>query len=171
MPEAVKPATLPLAFKLAMRELRGGLRGFMIFIGCIALGVAAIAGVNSVANSVTQGISSEGQTILGGDMSVSLVQRELTPEQLAFFQSKGTITRQMTMRAMARLNDGSDQTLIELKAVDDVYPVYGEFTDKDGQKIELKSGEMSADGVLLERFGVPLGTERSRENKRGRRQT
>ena len=37
---------LPLAtvLRLAARDLRGGLRGYWIFLACIALGVAAIAG-------------------------------------------------------------------------------------------------------------------------------
>ena len=61
-----------------------GLRGFYIFLACIALGVAAISGVNSVARSITEGIAEEGQEILGGDVAVSLVQQEVTPEQLAF---------------------------------------------------------------------------------------
>ena len=33
------------AFKLALRELRSGVRGFGVFLACLALGVAAIAGV------------------------------------------------------------------------------------------------------------------------------
>ncbi len=36
-----------LAARLAHRELRGGARGFRIFIACLALGVAAIAAVGS----------------------------------------------------------------------------------------------------------------------------
>jgi putative ABC transport system permease protein len=41
--------TLSLAIRYALRELRSGLRGFYVFIACIALGVMAIAGVGSVA--------------------------------------------------------------------------------------------------------------------------
>ncbi len=37
-----------LAWALARRELRGGLRGFWVFLLCLALGVAAIAGVGMV---------------------------------------------------------------------------------------------------------------------------
>ena len=44
-----------IAARLAFRELRGGLRGFGIFIACIALGVFAIAGVGSVAASLADG--------------------------------------------------------------------------------------------------------------------
>ena len=34
---------LLLALKFALREMRGGLSGFYIFLACIVLGVAAIA--------------------------------------------------------------------------------------------------------------------------------
>ena len=56
----------PLRF--ALRELRGGLRGFYVFIACIALGVMAIAGVGSFARSLTDGLAREGRVILGGDL-------------------------------------------------------------------------------------------------------
>lgn len=159
MPSTSFVPDLALAVRFAMRELRGGLRGFFIFVGCIALGVAAIGGVNSVARSITQGISSEGQAILGGDLSFSLVQRQANDEQLAFLDSVGEVTSLVTMRAMARLPDGSDQTLVELKAVDEVYPVYGEFLDDKGAAITLGANEVVAEPVLLERFGITEGTQ------------
>ena len=34
-----------IAWRIAQRELRGGLKGFRIFLACLALGVAAIAAV------------------------------------------------------------------------------------------------------------------------------
>ena len=48
--------TLPLAITYALRELRSGLRGFYVFVACIALGVTAIAGVGSVAGSLGDGL-------------------------------------------------------------------------------------------------------------------
>ena len=65
---------VPLRF--AMRELRGGLRGFYVLIFCIALGVMAIAGIGSLAESLAGGLAREGRTILGGDVSFSLIHRE-----------------------------------------------------------------------------------------------
>ena len=61
--------TAQLALRYAWRELRGGLRGFGVFIVCIALGVFAIAGVGSVAASLADGIGGAGQLLLGGDLS------------------------------------------------------------------------------------------------------
>ena len=46
-PRRPSPGRLPLVLRLALRELRGGVAGFAIFLACIALGVVAIAGVCS----------------------------------------------------------------------------------------------------------------------------
>ena len=73
-----------------LRELRGGLRGFYVFIACIALGVMAIAGVGSVAASLSEGLAREGRTLLGGDVAFSLIQREATPEERAFLARAAT---------------------------------------------------------------------------------
>ena len=48
---------LRLALRFALREMRGGLSGFLIFVTCIALGVAAIGGVNSVARAIGAGVA------------------------------------------------------------------------------------------------------------------
>jgi putative ABC transport system permease protein len=42
---ALRLASFRLASRLAWRELRSGVRGFGVFLACLALGVAAIAGV------------------------------------------------------------------------------------------------------------------------------
>jgi putative ABC transport system permease protein len=113
-----------LALRLAWRELRGGLRGFGVFIVCIALGVLAIAGVGSVAASLADGIGGAGQVILGGDLAFSLIQREASDSERAFLNSHGTVSVAVLTRAMARTSDGRS-TLVEVKAVDDAYPLFG----------------------------------------------
>src|SRR5215213_10293592 len=113
-----------LPVRLALRELRGGLRGFMVFIACIALGVMAIAGVGSFARSLADGVAREGSTILGGDVAFSLISREASPAEQAFLGSKGALSSSATMRTMARTEDGRS-ALVELKAVDARYPLHG----------------------------------------------
>src|SRR6202041_1199268 len=118
-------AWLPLRF--ALRELRGGLRGFYVYIACIALGVMAIAGVGSVAASLSEGLAREGRTLLGGDAAFSLFQREAKPDEVAFLRSRGEVSVTATLRGMARTGDGR-LALVELKAVDNAYPMLGELT-------------------------------------------
>jgi putative ABC transport system permease protein len=114
-----------LALRFAWREIRGGLRGFYVFIACIALGVTAIAGIGSVAESLTRGLAREGRVILGGDAAVSLIQREASAAERGFLESRGRLSVATTMRAMARAADGRT-ALIEIKALDAAYPLFGQ---------------------------------------------
>jgi len=152
-----------LAARFALRELRGGLRGFYIFIACIALGVAAIAGVTSVSRALTEGISREGQAILGGDLSFRLIHRQADAGQLGYLEGLGSVSRVGTMRAMARLPDGANQALVELKAVDAAYPLYGSVDLTGGgslaDALAQTDGQWGAvaDPALLARLDLSVG--------------
>src|SRR3954447_1581308 len=124
-PRSGRLSMLPLRY--ALRELRGGFRGFYVFVACIALGVMAIAGVGSVAASLGEGLAREGRALLGGDVAFSLIQREATAEEIDFLSKRGTVSVAATLRGMARSQDGR-LALVELKAVDGAYPMLGELT-------------------------------------------
>jgi putative ABC transport system permease protein len=121
---AVTPSRLSIPLRFALRDLRGGLRGFYVFIACIALGVMAIAGVNSFASSLGDGLAREGRTILGGDLAFTLIHREANTAERAFLERAGRVSVAATMRAMARTPDGRT-ALVEMKAVDGAYPLFG----------------------------------------------
>ncbi|HEY1638322.1 MAG TPA: hypothetical protein VGF62_07355, partial [Rhizomicrobium sp.] len=117
-----------LAARLARRELRSGFAGFRIFFACLVLGVAAIAGVGSMAQALLTGLAAQGRELLGGDVSVELVHRAATPEERLFLSGYGPVSEITSMRAMAyALKNGAeaDRQLIELKAADGAYPLYG----------------------------------------------
>jgi putative ABC transport system permease protein len=137
---------LPLALRLAAREMRGGLAGFRLFIACLALGVAAIAGILSFSRAVEEGLRADAREILGGDVAISLLYREATPEQVEFMKSRGQFARWIDSRAMARpVKSNGRATLVQLKAVEPAYPLYG--------VVELKGGGTLAD-ALAPRDGV-----------------
>jgi putative ABC transport system permease protein len=113
-----------LVLRLALRELRAGIAGFRVFLACIALGVMAIAAVSSLAQSLSDGLARDGSMILGADVSFSLIHREASPQERAFLARNGQLSVAATMRAMARAADAR-ASLVEIKAVDDAYPLYG----------------------------------------------
>ncbi|MDP3690123.1 ABC transporter permease [Bradyrhizobium sp.] len=151
-----------LALRYALRELRSGLRGFYVFIACIALGVLAIAGVGSVAASLGDGLAREGRTLLGGDVAFSLIQREAKPEEIAFLRSRGEVSVAATLRGMARTGDGR-LALVELKAVDRAYPMLGVLTLKPAMPVADLLAERdgafgaAADSILLARLDLKVG--------------
>ncbi|MDX1486025.1 MAG: hypothetical protein R3229_16255, partial [Alphaproteobacteria bacterium] len=65
-PLAQTPGPGPGALmRLALRDLRGGFKGFRVMIACLALGVAAIAGIGSFTAAVQQGLERDAQALLG----------------------------------------------------------------------------------------------------------
>jgi putative ABC transport system permease protein len=155
--------TLPLAFRLMRRELRGGLGGFRIFLACLALGVAVIAGVGSLAAGVRAGLQADARAMLGGDVELNLVLRGASTEEQHYLEASGTVAEVIGMRAMARRDDNTKRSLIELKAVGDAYPLYGAVTLDPAQSLVDALAER--DGVwgavaapaLLDRLGLKVG--------------
>lgn len=127
-----------LPLRLALRELRSGLSGFHVFLLCLFLGVAAIASVKSLSLGLMQSIFYDGRYILGGDIALKTIYEPATPEQIKFLHDKvGPLTIVMETRAMARTADDRDAVMVELKAVDAFYPLYGKLQamDENGHEI------------------------------------
>ncbi|MBW6400610.1 FtsX-like permease family protein [Roseomonas sp. HJA6] len=149
--------TLALAFRFARRDLRGGVKGLRIVLACLALGVAAITAVGTLRAGIEAGIATDGAKLLGGEVEVASQQGPLPQAALDWLtQHSARLSRVTSMRAMAVAPDG-DRTLVELKAVDDFYPLFGELVlDPPGQ---IGSGEIAVDRLIADRLGVAAGTE------------
>ncbi len=127
----------PVALRIAARELRHGLRGLRglgVFLGCLALGVAAIAGVQSTASSIVTGLRADGREILGGDLALRAVYRDLSAEERKLVEgSAATHTHFAEMRTMARHANVESGVLVEIKAVDAHYPLFGALEAERGE--------------------------------------
>jgi putative ABC transport system permease protein len=153
-----------LALTLARRELRSGLGGFRLFIACLALGVGAIAAILSFSRAVEEGLHADAREILGGDVAISLLYREATLEQVDYLRKQGQVARWIDSRAMARpvAADGRP-ALIQLKAVEGAYPLYGAVELKGGgtlaEALARRDGVWGAavEEVALRRMNIALG--------------
>lgn len=142
-----------LSLKFARRELRAGFGGFYIFIACLVLGVGAIASVQSLSRGMAESLAYDGKYILGGDVALRTIYAPAPKEQIKFLQKEmGPVTTVLETRAMARRDDETDAALVELKAVDPFYPLYGEmeFVDEAGNKIDKKTQDLVLPTALTE---------------------
>jgi len=119
--------SLSLAWTFARRELRGGLRGFRIFLACLALGVAAIAAVGTVRASIQAGLAAEGASLLGGDATVRLTYRFANETERDWMASIATAVSETTdFRSMVVVPRAEvERGLTQVQAVDDLYPLIG----------------------------------------------
>ena len=151
-----------VAMRFAWREARGGLRGFGVFIACIALGVLAIAGVGSLSAALSDGLAQSGALLLGGDLAFTLPLRQADSAESAFLAAHGTASAIAVLPTMARIADGTS-ALIEAKAVDGAYPLIG--TAKTDPEMTLaalfaRDGDVfgaAADPSLLVRLQLKVG--------------
>lgn len=174
----------PLWLRFAARELRGGVKGFRIFLACLALGVAAIAAASSTAEAFRQGLASQAREILGGDVAVSVGQRRFAPEERQALARLGRVTFASASQAMAESAAG-ERRLVELRGVDAAYPLAGRVAlvgatslpaalePRDGvwgaaveqallDRLHLKLGDRFMAGNVPMRVGAVLGAEPDR---------
>jgi len=145
------------AWRLAKRELRGGTKGFRIFLACLILGVTTIASVASLNQSISAGLERDGESLLGGDLDLRLSNRPATQDQLSFLETYGTVSTVTEMRAMARTD--TNQALIEIKSVDSLYPLAGAVQLDPPLPLEdaLADQGVAVDKGLMARLDLSLG--------------
>ena len=157
---------MSVAFRIAFRELRGGLAGFRIFLLCLTLGVAAIATVGSVRVAIEEGLTAESNTILGGDASMQFTYRFASDAEVAWMDSNAEdISRIVDFRSMVSIErDGErERGLVQVKGIDGKYPLYGDVvldTGADLQDALAILNEMPglvAEQVLINRLGLTAG--------------
>ncbi|MFO7770511.1 MAG: FtsX-like permease family protein [Roseovarius gahaiensis] len=120
--------SITTAARLARRDLRGGLRGFRIFLACVILGVAAIAAVGTVRESIATGLEREGATLLGGDAEIEFTYRFANEAERDWMDAAANrVSEIVDFRSMAVAPDG-ERGLTQVKAVDAAYPLLGQVT-------------------------------------------
>lgn len=149
--------------RIALRELRGGIRGFYIFIACVALGVMVITTVTALSDALTHGLERQGQMILGGDATLARTHARASDTERQWLAARGRVSETATMRTMARSLDGEEQALVELKAVDIAYPLVGAVKLAGSSSLasaiasDANERRAAVDPVMLERLGIKEG--------------
>lgn len=151
-----------ISLRFAARELRSGVRGFRIFLACLALGVAAIAAAGSTAEAFRRGLASQAREIMGGDLAVSVEQRGFTAAEVKAMTGVGRVSWAAAGRAMAETASG-ERRLVELRGVSRNYPLVGQVTLEGGgdfaQAVAPRNGIEGAvvERALLERLFLKVG--------------
>ncbi len=158
--------SVPVALRIARRELRGGTRGFVVVLLCLMLGVAAIAAVGTVRSSIGAAIRDQGAVLLGGDAEMAFTYRFATAEERAFMAARAAkVSEVVEFRSMAVTGEGvaADRALTQVKSVDAAWPLTGALVlDPAMTTAEVFAAEggvpgAAMDPVLADRLGLAVG--------------
>jgi putative ABC transport system permease protein len=164
---------------MAWRETKGAWRHFLYFFACIAIGVGALVGVSLFSTNVERAVTKEARGLLGGDLEIRLTHLLSLAGQavLDSLDERGmALTHVSELVAMAaRSTHGSAVTqstqIIELKAVESTYPLYGAIRLDPAQLLDVllhpderRCGGHSCFGAvvqdsLLIRMGLSVGDQ------------
>lgn len=143
---------MKLAFRLALRDLKGGLGGLGLLWLCLAVAVAGLASVTSLASSVDGAIAAQGRTLIGGDLVLTIAQREASGEERAAIEALGPHAKSIGTRAML-VAPGERSMLIELVGADSAWPLAGTLKLAPGGKrpsgSEIAIGRAAAERLAL----------------------
>ncbi len=126
--------TLRLLLLHTRAELRGGIKGFRLFLLCLVLGVGAFATILSTVEILSRSLEKNAALILGGDVELRQVHIGLDKSSLEIFQQQTKALSHISiLRTMARGVSGT--VLVEAKAVDDKHPLLGGLFLQGGKEV------------------------------------
>jgi len=158
---------LTLAATIARRELRGGLAGFRIFLLCLLLGVAAIAGIGTVRSAIDAGLSGEAASLLGGDAELAFTHRRANEDERSWIEANSAASSEiLTFRSMLKAHTETDSPelgISQVKSVDSAYPLYGTLELSPAiplsEALETRNGlpGLVAHTALIDKLGISTG--------------
>ncbi|MEM9501762.1 MAG: FtsX-like permease family protein [Pseudomonadota bacterium] len=144
------------AWLIARRDLNARFRGLRLLLVCIFLGTGALAAIGTLTASIERELAASGQELLGGDLEIEVWQRDLTSDEQSALGEYGEISGGYRLQAMASAGDNAAP--VELKAVDDKWPLYGTLDLMDGRETGAPGGTEAwlAQGAM-DRLDINVG--------------
>lgn len=149
---------------LTLRELRSTWRRLLFFFLCISIGVGSVVGLRSLIKNLNKAVSGDARELLTADFEISST-NVFSPSELLIIDSiisKTPIiearTETINTTAMARSNTGFQ--LIELKGIQENFPLVGRFVLSDGNPFDyelLKNHGAVVHSSLLEKLNLKVG--------------
>ena len=154
-------------FNLAYREMRASWHRLLFFFICIAIGVGSIVALRSLVQNLKTALVGDARSLMTADVQVSANAswNDETKAALQRAYASPMVTAHMDVLETATMaRSGEDwlgtPKMVELKAVQPGFPLYGEMVLADGQKFSydlLKDRGALVKQNLLTALGMKVG--------------
>src|SRR5262249_48651268 len=151
-----------VVLRLAWREIRNHPRFAIFFTLNLALGFAGFVALDAFEDSVSRALTERSQSYLGADVAVTSARPLHEPEVSALDAAAGAGAR--TSEAVVLFSmagSGARARLVELRAIDAAFPLYGEIALEAGalgERAALRDAPGAwIDPALFAQLGVAIG--------------
>ncbi len=148
-----------------VRQLTTARKQSIVFVLCVALALISLVALRGFGESVNRALLRDAKVLHAADIIVGsnfpLAQPVLT--KIAQLQAAGAVESAHTYQflSVARVANGEDTELCDLKVVDAGYPFYGQVTLASGRPFHsvLTPGNIIVEQALLDRLNLKLGAQ------------
>jgi putative ABC transport system permease protein len=147
---------------LAWRESRAARRRLLLYMSSISLGVAALVAIDSFAGNLTNSVRDQSRALLGGDIAFR-AGRPLPAVLDTVLDSVRTtgipVARLTSFASMALVPRTTGTRLVQVRAVTENYPLYGEVITEPAGRWTALATERAAivDPALLVALEAQIG--------------
>jgi len=167
---AERQISLRVLISLLKTELVAGVLGLRLFFSCVLLATVMLGTVWLLGQGLSRALEESGTQILGGDLAISVVNVPLDQEIQQRLSELGILSRVAELRTSATANN--QRLTVELKAVDDSYPLFGQVAVQSktplSEKLIDRDGAASVvvDRSMSSRLGIEVGDSLKLGNSR-----
>ena len=119
-------------------ELRGEKRLYLLAALTTMLASAALTLTLAINTTFERSFAAAAKTLLGGDISIRLRQRNFTPQEINWLRQNTRKLSFITTAGMVALV-GDNSQMARIKAIDDAYPLYGNIKLQNGDYRDLQA--------------------------------
>ncbi len=155
---------MSFVFSLTSREIRSSWRRLLFFFLCIAIGVGSIVAVRSLIQNFARAVAGDARALLTADVEISSTS-PFTPNEISLvedtlkeFPIAEARSEAITTSVMARSAEAVQ--FVELKGVEDNFPLFGNFVLSDGSPFQFSMLENQGaviNEALLEKLKIKIG--------------
>ncbi len=146
-------------WKMAWRDSRNSRAKLLLFTTSIAVGIAALVGINSFKLNLEDEINNQAKTLLGADLEI-YHSKPITQEQFELMDSLGNQrSEQVKFASMVYFPRTAGTRLVQVRGISGFYPYYGTIeTDPYWAAGDIQNGKYAlVDEKLMLQFDVVLG--------------
>ncbi len=144
-------------WKMAFRDFRKNIGKLILFVSSIVIGIAALVGISSFGDNLSQDIDNQARELLGADMELENNQPlgEQPTDSIA-----SRLAEEINFASMVVFPASDASRLTQVRALEGEYPFYGKLeTIPESAESSFRSGGRKAlvEKLLLAQFNAQVG--------------
>jgi putative ABC transport system permease protein len=146
-------------WRMALRDLRRGMRSLLFSMSCVVLAVASVALAFSFRENLLASVQAQSKSLLGADLALESREAFSAEDEKLFASLGGDQSRQVGFSSMAYFSASGESRLVQVRAINGKFPYYGALETEPPFSFSLfaKGANALVDENVMLQFNAKVG--------------